>query len=584
MNRFIEKLTLKPVRKPRLKLRRALSAIGLYCALSIFITWPLVLSIPEMIPVGRSGAITVSYFNMWTIWWNAESATNGFAGYWDAPIFYPTSGAFAFSEPQPMTLFVAPLVWMCQSRAVAYNLYLLSSLVLNAFFAERLLRSIGIGRLSATLGGALILLLPVVHWQIGVIQLVPLWGMLWTWTALLKMGQRPTRWKGLELGVAFSAACFMCLHHSLFLFVLLAGTAWILLRRWNDIGLWQDCAIALLTAAVLTGPLIVPMKQILAEHEFARNPEIVENLSATTTSYLTPSGQMPFDWQLTQFPSTWKLYPGIILCSLALVGAGFGLCRKKHRRWTIFLCVTSTLAFLLSLGVHLHVGSWKPWVTLTNIVPGLEQVRSVFRFGFFVQMAIALLAAQGLHACKVLKRLWIGKSKWSWFSHSVLIVVTVVAIFEVRPQPIRLAAVETLEKQRGWVQFLRENVDPGKGILCLPMTSGGKTRNFEQTVKWMHWGTYHKVLIANGYSGFFPKSNHELRRAVRKHALGPETLKLCDERNLQLIVISRDHVAELLSTQDHSNALRLTQMFEDEQVTIFEVSKKLAVNDLETTQ
>lgn len=537
-----------------------------------------------MIPVGRSGAITVSYFNLWTIWWNAESATHGFANYWDAPIFYPTSGTFAFSEPQPMTLLVAPLVWMCQSSAVAYNVYLLTSLVLNAVFAERLLRSIGVGRLSAILGGAALFLLPAVHWQIGVIQLVPLWGILWTWKALFQMGQRPSRWKGVELGVAFSAACFMSLHHALFLSVLLAATGWILVRGWKGFGIWQASTFALLTAIVLTGPLIIPMKRVLAEHEFSRNPEIVESLSATMTSYLTPSGQMPFDWQLTQSPSTWKLYPGIILCLLAIVGVSFGLFRKRYRRWTIFLCVTLILAFVLSLGVHFHVGNWKPWVALTNIIPGLEQVRSVFRFGFFVQIAMALLAAQGLHSFAVLKRHWIGKSKWSWFSHGVLIAMTTIAIFEVRPQSIRLAVVETLARQKSWIQFVRENTDPGKGILCLPMTTGGKTRNFEQTVRWMYWGTYHEVPIANGYSGFFPKSNYEMRNTVRKHALGTETLKLCDERNLQFIVISRGHVAGFLSTRDDSNALQLAQVFEDEQVTIFEISKKLAGNVLEPPQ
>ena len=52
------------------------------------------------IPTTRSGSGTVPLLNVWTILWNVESVGRGFSGYWNAPIFCPLTGTFAFSEPQ----------------------------------------------------------------------------------------------------------------------------------------------------------------------------------------------------------------------------------------------------------------------------------------------------------------------------------------------------------------------------------------------------------------------------------------------------------------------------------------------------
>jgi hypothetical protein len=79
-------------------------ASGLYAALAIVLTWPLALRLTTHLPIGAESSPTVPLFNLWTLRWNAERLAEGYRGYWDAPIFHPTTGAFAFSEPQPLTL------------------------------------------------------------------------------------------------------------------------------------------------------------------------------------------------------------------------------------------------------------------------------------------------------------------------------------------------------------------------------------------------------------------------------------------------------------------------------------------------
>src|SRR5690606_4693790 len=120
----------------------------------------------------------------------------------DAPIFFPETDTFAFSEPQPATLRVAPVIWLSGSRILAYNAYMWLSLALNGLTTVWLLRSLGHRWWLSILGGIGMLLLPLVHDQIDVLQLIPLWGILWTWESVRRLGERPSPAIGCTAGLA----------------------------------------------------------------------------------------------------------------------------------------------------------------------------------------------------------------------------------------------------------------------------------------------------------------------------------------------------------------------------------------------
>ena len=63
------------------------------------------------LPPGRLGAgiaagtepcDTVPLAMAWTLGWSFDRFDAGLSGYWDAPIFHATPGAFALSEPMPL--------------------------------------------------------------------------------------------------------------------------------------------------------------------------------------------------------------------------------------------------------------------------------------------------------------------------------------------------------------------------------------------------------------------------------------------------------------------------------------------------
>ncbi len=162
--------------------------IGAWCAylaIAVFASWPLCLSPASTISIGFETEATVPLLNVWTLWWNSDRLAAGFQGYWNAPIFHPTDGAFAFSEAQPTMLIAAPVVWLTGSRVLGYNVYLLLILTLNGWSSQRLLRRIGHRPWLAFCGGVMCQMLPFVWWQSGVVQLTTLFGIVWTVHALL---------------------------------------------------------------------------------------------------------------------------------------------------------------------------------------------------------------------------------------------------------------------------------------------------------------------------------------------------------------------------------------------------------------
>ena len=539
--------TLNRLRSPKLA---AVAGLAAYVGLAAWATWPVARDPVQTLPLGDLAVSTVPLFNTWTIWWNADRLLAGGAGYWDAPIFHPTGDTFAFSEPQPLTVIVAPVIWLTGSRVLAANVYLWLSLVLNGVFAWRLLRVLGLRRVLSFAGGAAMLMLPLVHWQSGVLQLVPLWGILWTWTAVVKISRRPTLRRGLELGVAFAVAFHMCVHHALFLAILLAGSTWALWDRWLQTRTWLAFSAAAVIAALLTAPVVIPLWQATERHEFTRERDLVAQLSAKPGDYTAAWGRSWVDFGLVAARPEWTLGVGWLKTGLAVVGIGFGLARRRWRRSTAFLLATTALAVLLSLGPHLQIGGWQPWWTLAEYVPGLAQVRSVFRFAYFVQMAAVLFAAQGLYGVWLLGRRCSlaaaarGASgvKLRWWRSAATVIAAVVAlamVFEVVPRRPHIARPPDPLENAGWIAFVRDQTSPGRAIACLPFAAGNSMLDFDVTTKWMYLGTFHGVPLVNGYSGFFPQTYFDVREAIHQSFPAAGPLEWLADRNVEFLVAQR---------------------------------------------
>ncbi len=493
----------------------AAAELAVYLILAVVSTWPLARFVASALPLGTESAATVPLLNVWTVWWNADRAGHLYRGYWDAPIFAPTPGTFAFSEPMPTTAVVAPLVWLGGHHTLAYNVFLLAALASNGWSTFHLLRGLRFRWLACVLGGGVVEMLPLVHSELGVLQMVPLCGIVWTIHALYRLGRSPGWKRSLLLGAAFAVTYLTCAYYGLFLsLVLLASGSWLLGKRLRRGRAWGLLLVSAGVASLLIAPVVAAQLRIIRTHDLRRDRDWVMRLAADAKDYaVTP---WPQRWEPAALAELrpqryFRLAPGWLKVGLAVVGLAAGLWWRRYRAWTAFCLTMLVAAFLLSLGPKLAVGGWSPYALLMDWYPGMAQARNVYRFAVFVQLALVLLAALGLQAILTSIR----PKRRSVLCWTATIGVGLLVMVEVLPAPQKLFAVPRLEEQHQWIDWLTSQTPADSVIACIPFPRGTTVAAYEETAVWMYWGTYHHRRLINGYSGFFPASFLQTKAAMR---------------------------------------------------------------------
>ena len=552
---------------------------GLFClALAIASTWPLALHLTDRLPLGTEAAATVPLFNLWTVWWNCDRAAHSGEQYWHAPIFAPAGDAFAFSEPQPTLMLMSPIVAIW-GRAAGYNLYLLLALTLNGWATCRLLRAVGAALSTQLAAAAMMILLPFVHWQLGVLQLVPLFAEIWTLHCLFKLKQSPSVWWGLGLGISAGLCYWICANLGLFWALLLSvGGLVYVSHRLLKPRVIGAVLVAAAVAASMLAPIVAAQWRVKQQHRFDRSIELMAQLSAAPADYTVSPFPALMPWRDLSDDVRrrwWMMSPGGLKAILAGIGLlAFG-CRSL-RLPLLCLWLMGGLAFVLSLGPGATTGdvsqlskwdlAWQAqpaysavlYRLLIGYVPGFGQVRNVFRFSIFVQLIVVLLAAAGLESLR-----WLGQGSAAWFmrrravrcgersaeaghttdrndipalgatvphpqanpgvsrgiSLAVSLVVTLIgftAAGEIRPPSQRLYRVLSEQSQLGWLNWLRNETPENAVILCLPYVSGENVEDYYYTTVWMYWGTWHERRLVNGYSGFFPEQAMQMKERLKR--------------------------------------------------------------------
>lgn len=409
---------------------------GVYLAIALFASWPLAYQPGSAISLGYEAESTVPLLNVWTLWWNSDRLSAGFADYWNAPIFHPTMGTFAFSEAQPLMIVVAPVIWLTGNKILAYNIYLWSILSLNGYSSRRLLLRVGHHPFLAFCGGLICQMLPFVWWQSGVVQLTTLFGAVWTIHSLMdvfecsagshlsgSVGMPHTKLtavsNGLKLGGSYCVTYLLCNYWGMFLTLLLIpSSVWFWNASLFRIRFWLSIFIAAVISASILGPLVYVQKSLAGKHQWTREQSWIRDLSAHSRDYLDAPRTTTFraalqltndaraavptdssatdtsrsevavdtndvrqsDW--TRFPQwdfpeelrrdIWPLGSGNARLLLVPVGLIAALLGRR-KRWGLFAVTFGLIAFGLSLGPAVWFMSWVPIVGGTSPYEMLQQ-------------------------------------------------------------------------------------------------------------------------------------------------------------------------------------------------------------------
>jgi hypothetical protein len=539
----------QPLKRPRLTIwLEVVVASVISLATAIGATWPLAMHISTALPLGCESCLTVPLLNVWTIWWNVDQCEVGWKNYWNSPIFFPNEQTFAMSEAQPTTTLVAPVLWATGLRVLAYNVYLLGQLTLNGLLGYLLVRSLGQSRLVAAWGAIALVKLPFVFWQLGVVQLTGVGGILWLIHATFAFGRHPTIARGFVVGTALGMTYWACNYYGLFAAVALLALAPLVLPKvWKNPCFWGGLLGAASIAAVMVGPIVQVQQQLARRHQWQsdRPIELIKDLSAhwvdyTRTPY-SPLWTQPA-WQPVERQNIWSLGVGLVTTGLAVVGVasciwllvttGLQSERGETLLWLILLGVVS---LSLSLGPGGLALNWGPYDLLRDFVPGFGAIRSPFRFGVITQIVLILLAAEGIERLR-----GFALKGWPWLVRLSLLLFMgacgLLSLAESWPDQAQLRGVPPLGPHTGWIDFVRTAGSATEGLLILPFPEGAAVEQYETVATDMYWGTFHERPLVAGYSGFFPGSYMEILDRIERFPANDLVWKLVQMGATQVVV------------------------------------------------
>lgn len=286
-----------------------------YVAFAILQTWPLVDHLSEVMPSDLGDPV----LNTWVVWWNSH-AVPFTARWWNAPAFWPSTGALAFSEVllglSPIT---TPIQLLGGGPMAAYNVAFVLTFPLSALAAHALAYRLTGRHDAAFLAGLIYGFNP---FRVGHFPQIQVMTSYWMPLALLGLheyvSRREKRWLVL-FGGAWLMQAFSNGYYLLFFPVLLGfWIVWFVPSR----GAIRTLGPIVSTWVIASLPLI-PMlwtyRRIHSVFNFQRHLGEVSGFSADVMSLLDASPLLKF-WTLRSFHKPeGELFPGFTAAALVLL-------------------------------------------------------------------------------------------------------------------------------------------------------------------------------------------------------------------------------------------------------------------------
>ena len=502
--------------------------------MAVVVTWPLAVRLDRSIPQGAESSPTVPVFNLWTVAWNLDRVWSGWRNFWDAPHFAPTEKTLALSESLIASQALAGFAWL--PPPVAYNLFLLSAIALNAGVTWLALRHRRVPWPVALLVSLAMARLPFVHWQLGLVQCVLVAGLI----GAIHFGEEAFATGRLSL-LWLAAGCFdltflVCGYYGVFLVLLLPA--------WGVVLVWQCvrgsvfrparrkellvAAVGVLLVLSLIAPVVLVQSRVLDDPHYERSRELIQELSARPTDYLaTPFPEWFQFVGLARWHEAgrWKLSPGLLKVALALFGLVVGVRSRSRRSWALTWLAISVGAFVGSLGLNFQIAGWCPYGTLLDWFPTLARLRTPARMSVLVQIGVVFLAAEALRWGYRRARIVVARTpvfgrpgvgvRTTLFALGLFWLIGLAACYEVPLRRQKFVEVPSAKTQKGWIDWLKNNTSQEAVIAHVPFPKGPLPRDYESEAWAMYWGLFHQRRMVNGFSGFFPASYLELKTQMQ---------------------------------------------------------------------
>lgn len=539
-------------------MRRWLLPAGVYVAITIALTYPLLLHFGSAFPHDSGDPA----LNTWILWWNAQRIPLT-ESWWNAPMFFPMTGAMALSEVLIGLLPVsAPVQWLTGNPLTAYNAAFVLSFVLSSLAAYALALELTGRRDAALLAGIACAYAPYRMGQQAHLQVLSYY---WTPIALLGLHRyvRSRDWRWLVLFAAGWAMQSLSNGYALFHVSILVAF-WVVwfARPWRIaapiVGAW-------LCAMLPIVPLLLKYRDVHSSLHLVRDineikrfgMDVSDILRAPSEVALWGSHLWPARPETASFPGATVLVVGLVWLAVTWLRRPEAPQRRTRDR-TIFIALSAAAA-LVALSTFV-VGPWaigpltvgdfhKPFslAVLFRLIAILRGpwARRAWRehsvVGFYVMTMIAMYVLALGPEPRLFGRPILYEPPYAWLMRlpgfdtlrvparfvmlaalcQSLLLAFAMARWSLRPSARRVAMVLVGIGllADGWGP-LRVAPAPAPGpewqnvsaVIELP-PDPGRSGDFSALYRSM----FHGRPIVNGYSGYFPPHYLPLAFAIRDH-------------------------------------------------------------------
>lgn len=472
-------------------------------------TWPLAGNISGLARLDNHDAESLT----WTIAWVAHILPRAPWHMFDAPIFYPEQHSLAFSEHLLVqSVLGAPLLWAGVSPVTVYNLLIIMGLALSGW-AMFLVMERWTGNTWAALIAGLVygfnahVLTRLVHLQAQHVEFFPV--MLYAFDRVLVEARRRDVFL---LAGAFVLQALCSNYVLVFSLYSLVASAVV---RWRELPARRKELIAAGAISVIAlAPFLWPYYEVDRDKGLARSLQVVTMYNAQWRDYLATGARLHYSTWSRQFYGAIALFPGFTALGLAAFAA---LARRGYRDPLL----RGALAIVL-LGLAFSFGTALPGYTLLHgVLPLLNGLRNVARWGWLVLSGVAILAGFGADALSK------HVTRWPQVAAALCVLVTVEAI----RTPVGYTPVTAISPI-----YDRLAAEPSAIVAEFPFYSAADT---PLNGTYVLANTRYFRPLVNGYSSLQPESFEARGRVLRSF---PSTEALAELTVLHVthVVVHRD--------------------------------------------
>ena len=455
------------------------------------LTYP---TVPKLGSVGRFDNGD-GRFSIWNVTWVSHALISDPRHVLDANIFYPHTGTLSYSELNLVAgVLGAPAYVLTHNPLAALNSALAIALWLSFMTMWTLVRRLTGSPLGGLVAATAYTFCPYLlshtsHIQLQMAFVVPL-----NFLALHRLIERPTIWRGVQLGLAVGVGGLACGYYGIYGGIAMGVAAlWFGAREMRYV---RGLLVAVATAAVLVGPIMVAFQRARADVGGGRVVTLddLRVYSAMPVDYLISGAKAHELWQPAESTNRDPLFPGataLVLALFTLVASARGQRLTVDSRMVAGYTVVGAFAALASFGPQALL-----YTALFKIVPAMGLLRAPSRFGLVTMFAIAVLA--GVAVSTIRLRRWLAlvllvmvaaecgaqTERWGWPSWPIQ---------ETGPIPRAYRVLATL---------------PRGGVVEYPFPYD--SRDFHNHSEAMLMGAYHLQPLVNGYSDIIPADFYDI--------------------------------------------------------------------------